>query len=130
MLSNEGYSVETAENGKKAIKACEKYPFDVALIDIELPDVKGTELLTKLKEIQPKIVEIIITGHPSMENAIKAVNQKADGYVLKPFEAPVLLETIKRLFAEKENEYFKMLKEVTNGKEKTPPTKFQNPDRW
>jgi DNA-binding NtrC family response regulator len=130
MLSNEGYSVEIAENGKKAIKACEKYPFDVALIDIELPDVKGTELLTKLKEIQPKIVEIIITGHPSMENAIKAVNQKADGYVLKPFEAPVLLETIKRLFAEKENEYFKMLKEVTNGKEKTPPTKFQNPDRW
>jgi len=46
VLNDEGYSVEAVENGKKAIKACEKSPFDVALIDIELPDMKGTELLS------------------------------------------------------------------------------------
>ena len=49
ILENESYLVETAENGKKAIRICEKASFDVALIDIELPDIKGTELLHILK---------------------------------------------------------------------------------
>jgi DNA-binding NtrC family response regulator len=85
ILENEHYLVQTAENGKKAIRLCEKTPFDVALIDIELPDIKGTELLHILNEKQPKMVRIIITGHPSIENAAKSVNEKADGYIMKPF---------------------------------------------
>ncbi len=76
VLNNEGYSVEVVENGKEAIKTCEKYPYDVALIDIELPDIKGTELLNRLKQVQPKMIKIIITGHPSLESAMKAVNEK------------------------------------------------------
>ena len=54
ILESEGYLVETVENGKKAMKMCEKTPFDVALIDVELPDIKGTELLHLLNEKQPK----------------------------------------------------------------------------
>jgi CheY-like chemotaxis protein len=45
ILEGEGYSVEAAENGKKVIHICDLFPFDVALIDIDLPDIKGTELL-------------------------------------------------------------------------------------
>jgi len=67
ILEDVGYLVQTAENGKKAISMCEQTPFDVALIDIELPYIKGTELLHILKEKQPKMVRIIITGHPSVE---------------------------------------------------------------
>ena len=130
ILENEGYSVETAENGKHAIGACKKLHFDAALIDIELPDVKGTVLLSTLKEIQPKMVKIIITGHPSIENAVKAVNEKADGYILKPFNPVELLETIKRLLSEKEKEYFAMLKELEQGKENAPLFKFQRPEEW
>ena len=59
ILEDENYMVETAENGKKAIHMCEKTPYDVALIDIELPDIKGTELLRILSEKQPKMVKII-----------------------------------------------------------------------
>jgi DNA-binding NtrC family response regulator len=130
ILEEEGYSVETAEDGKQALKICRKMPFDAALIDVELPDVKGTALLSALKEIQPKMVKIIITGHPSIENAMKAVNEKADGYVLKPFNPTELLVTIKRLLVEKQKEYFTVLKEVEQGKKSAPQSKFQNPDKW
>jgi DNA-binding NtrC family response regulator len=130
ILDGEDYSVEAAENGKKAINICEKLPFDVALIDIDLPDIKGTELLHRLKEIQPKMVKIIITGHPSIENAAKSVNEKADGYVLKPFNVVELLKMIKRLVAEKKNEYFQMFTEVERAKENTPIFKYQHPNKW
>lgn len=130
VLNDEGYSVEAVENGKKAIKACEKSPFDVALIDIELPDMKGTELLNRLKKRQPKMIRIIITGHPSIENAMKAVNERADGYLLKPFEVTDLLKMIARLLTEKTNEYLRISTEVTREKESTPPVKYQRPDKW
>jgi DNA-binding NtrC family response regulator len=129
-LIDEGYSVESAANGKDALKACEKLPFDVALIDVELPDVKGTELLTKLRSIQPKMVDIIITGHPSIENAMKAVNEKADGYILKPFEISSLLEMMKKLVNEKTKAYFAMFSEIERAKGKTPHFKYNHPDKW
>jgi DNA-binding NtrC family response regulator len=120
ILESEGYLVETAENGKNALHICEKSPFDVALIDVELPDIKGTELLHRLKEKQPKMVRIIITGHPSIENAAKSVNEKADGYIMKPFDVPELLRIIKKLFEEKRNAYLKMFAEVEQAKKTTP----------
>jgi DNA-binding NtrC family response regulator len=92
--------------------------------------MKGTELLHRLKEIQPKMVKIIITGHPSVENAVKSVNEKADGYVLKPFNIPVLLETIKKTIAEKTNAYFQMFTEVERAKQSTTLFKYQHPDKW
>jgi DNA-binding NtrC family response regulator len=130
ILENASYIVETASNGKEAIKACKKFPVDVALIDVELPDMKGTKLLGALKELQPKMVRIIITGYPSIENAVTAVNEKADGYILKPFNPADLLEKIKKLIADKKNEYLTMLKEVEQAKQSTPQFKYQNPDRW
>jgi DNA-binding NtrC family response regulator len=130
VLSDEGYSVEVVANGKEAIKICQKSSFEVALIDIELPDIKGTELLKRLKELQPKMVKIIITGHPTLDTAMKAVNERADGYVLKPFEVTELLVKIRRLLDEKTNEYFRMMDETSRGKESTPVVKYQSPSNW
>lgn len=130
VLNDEGYLVESVENGKKAVKICEKSPFEVALIDIELPDMKGTELLNRLRQMQPKMIRIIITGHPSIESAMRAVNERADGYVLKPFEVTELLEMISRLLTEKTNEYLRISAEVTHAKENTPVIKYQRPDQW
>jgi len=96
ILSEEGYSVETVENGKQAIRVSEKKRFDLALIDIKLPDMAGTELLHRLKVKQPHIVMIIITGFPTLENAMGAVNEGADGYILKPFEIRKLLQTVRK----------------------------------
>ena len=104
VLNDEGYSVESAENGKQAMKMCEKTPFDVALIDIQLPDIKGTELLSRLKRIQPKMIRIIITGHSTLETAMKSVNERADGYIQKPFEVTELLEKLSRLLTDRTDE--------------------------
>jgi DNA-binding NtrC family response regulator len=106
ILEKEGYLVETEENGQEAIKASNKRFFNVALIDIRLPDMEGTRLLERLKEHEPKMVKIIITGYASLQNAIEAVNKGADGYVLKPFDATELLAMIEK-HLEKQKESMK-----------------------
>jgi two-component system response regulator AtoC len=96
ILEENGYTVDTAENGKEAIKKSNKSFYNVALIDIRLPDMEGTKLLTAMKETTPKMVKIIITGYPALQNAIETVNKGADAYVLKPPNMKELLNTIKK----------------------------------
>jgi DNA-binding NtrC family response regulator len=76
------------------------------------------------------MVKIIITGHPTLDTAMKAVNERADGYVLKPFEVTELLVKIRRLLDEKMNEYVRMLGETSRGKESTPVVKYRSPNNW
>jgi DNA-binding NtrC family response regulator len=130
ILEDEGYSVEAVDNGRQALRTCERLPFDVALVDINLPDVKGTELLHELKRMQPRMVKIIITGEPSVENAVKALYEKADGFVSKPFDSQELLETIRKLVAEKKDEYLQLLTEAENAKKNNPILGYKTPDRW
>jgi len=111
ILSDEGYIVETVENGRQAIKVCEKEYFDLALIDIELPDMKGTELLIELKNKWPKMIRIIITGSPTLDNAIKALNRGASGYVLKPFNVEELLRMVRKHLDERAAESFRVFAE-------------------
>ena len=97
ILENEGYNVDTAENGKEAIKKSNTDLFSVALIDFRLPDMNGTELLTALKETTPKMTKIMITGFPTLQNAIECVNKHADAYFVKPVNYETLLNTIRNL---------------------------------
>lgn len=84
VLQEKGYLVDTAENGQAAITKSEMAFYKLALVDIRLPDMDGVELLTGMKQTTPKMVKIIITGYPSLENAVEAVNRGADGYIVKP----------------------------------------------
>jgi len=95
ILEEKGYAVDTAENGKEAIEKSNAQFYNLALIDIRLPDMEGTKLLTAMKETTPKMVKIIITGYPSLQNAVEAVNKGADAYILKPFNMDSVLNTIK-----------------------------------
>jgi DNA-binding NtrC family response regulator len=95
ILEEKGYDVDTAENGKEALKKSEAKFYNLALIDIRLPDMEGTKLLTAMKEATPKMVKIIVTGYPSLQNAIEAINKGADAYVLKPFNMDSVLDIIK-----------------------------------
>jgi DNA-binding NtrC family response regulator len=96
ILEQDGYDVDTAENGAQAIQKSNSKVFDLALVDMRLPDMMGTELLSRMKERTPKMAKIMVTGYPSMQNAISAVNQGADGYVLKPVDAEILLDSIRK----------------------------------
>ena len=78
VLEEKGYLADTAENGRTAIRKSDKEVYNLALIDIRLPDMDGVQLLTALKETTPKMIKIIITGYPSLQNAVEAVNKGAD----------------------------------------------------
>jgi DNA-binding NtrC family response regulator len=95
VLEEKGCLVDTAENGQEAIAKSKTRFYNLALIDIRLPDMDGVKLLTSMSDTTPKMVKIIITGYPSLENAIEAVNKGADGYIVKPFAMEQLLDTVK-----------------------------------
>ena len=97
ILEDEGYNVDTAENGKEAIEKSNASTYRVALIDFRLPDMNGTELLNALRETIPKTAKIIVTGYPTLENAIDSVNKHADAYFTKPVDYEKLLNTIRHL---------------------------------
>lgn len=95
ILQGEGYQTTTATTAKEAIKKSETGFYNVALLDIKLPDMLGTQLLARLQEIAPKTVKIMITGYPSLQNAVEALNFGAESYVMKPLDPSELLKTIK-----------------------------------
>lgn len=104
ILQDEGYTVDSVGTAKKGIEATKRKFYNMALIDIRLPDMEGTELLTQLKETTPRMRKIIITGYPTLQNAIDAVNRRADAYVMKPFDVKKVLETIKDQLKKQEDE--------------------------
>ena len=104
ILELEGYIVDTADRGEEAVKKSETNIYNLALIDIRLPDMDGTKLLSMLKERTPKMAKIILTGYPSMESAIEAVNKGADGYLVKPIDMDTLLSKVKEQLRRQEEE--------------------------
>jgi DNA-binding NtrC family response regulator len=94
ILETEEYEVEAVECGKEAIAKANASFYNLALIDIGLPDMEGTRLLSELRSTTPKMVKIIITGNPSTENAIAAVNRGADAFIVKPFNATHVLKLV------------------------------------
>jgi len=103
-LEQEGYVVDVAENGQEAIAKSFANFYNLAIVDWKLPDFEGTELLGKLKKTTPRMIKIMLTGYPSMDNAINAVNKRADAFHLKPLAMPKLLATIEALLKMQEEE--------------------------
>ena len=104
ILEDEGYTVDLAATGQEAIQKTEENTYDVALLDIRLPDMEGVELLKLIKDNVPKTRKIMLTGYPSMQNAIAALNKDADAYLVKPVDVEKLLNTIKNQLELQENE--------------------------
>lgn len=93
-LEEEGYFVDMAETGEEALRRMEGKHYDIALIDIKLGDMDGTDLLERVRGKYPRMRKIIVTGFPTLNNAIRALNEGADAYILKPVKIDRLLEII------------------------------------
>ena len=104
ILEDEGYIVDLASTGKEAIGKTEKTVYNLALLDIRLPDMEGVELLKLMKDTVPRTRKIMVTGYPSVQNAIAAVNKQADAYLVKPVDIEKLLETVKKQLELQEEE--------------------------
>lgn len=104
ILEDEGYTVESVGTAKEAIEKSKRKFYNLALIDIRLPDMKGIELLTKFKETTPRMRKVIVTGYPTLQNAVDAVNKGADAYIIKPFDVKKVLKTIQEQLGKQQNE--------------------------
>ena len=104
VLEAEGYIVATAETAGEAIVKSKNSYYDLALLDIRLPDMEGTELLTRMDLGVPRMRVVMITGYPSLENTIESLNQGADGYLIKPIDPTKLLKIIEEKLKEQEAE--------------------------
>ncbi|HSG27394.1 MAG TPA: sigma-54 dependent transcriptional regulator [Candidatus Krumholzibacterium sp.] len=83
MLKKEGYSVKTANNGKKAISEVNNSNFDVVITDIRMEGMDGIEVLSAVKEVDPTLPVIIMTAYASQKTAIEALNKGAFHYLIK-----------------------------------------------
>jgi DNA-binding response OmpR family regulator len=102
ILQKNGYEIDTAETGKEAIEKADKKCYDLALVDIRLPDMDGTDLLAKIKQQLQNTIKIMITGFPSIESGVKALDGGADAYLVKPVKPEELLMLIEEKLKNKE----------------------------
>ena len=86
VLSADDYKVSTAANGKDAIDILERSKFDILLLDLKMPDCKGTELLPKIKKLDPDNIVIMMTAYGTIKTAVEAVKLGAYDFITKPFE--------------------------------------------
>ena len=111
VLRKEGYEVTEAENGKIAYSKMLESSYDLVITDLEMPEMKGTELLEKIKELSVQTSTIVITAYGSLETAISALRSGVSDYILKPVEFDELLIKVNRLFDTKklldENQFLK-----------------------
>jgi two-component system response regulator AtoC len=90
ILTEENYQVTTVSTGGEALNLLTEADFAVALLDLNLPDIHGIEVLQKAHEIDPNLLVIIVTGYASVESAVEALKLGAYDYIKKPFKADVI----------------------------------------
>lgn len=96
IFGREGYETETAGTGREAIEKAQRRFFNLALLDIKLPDMEGLELLVPLKHLHPDMIVIMVTAYASTKTAIRAMNEGASAYITKPLDMDEVLATVKQ----------------------------------
>jgi NtrC-family two-component system response regulator AlgB len=85
MLQDDGHDVLSAKSGEEALARLDRQSVDIALVDLQLPGMSGTELLRHLRDVHRDIHAVIITAHGSIETAVEAMKEGAFDYLTKPF---------------------------------------------
>jgi PAS domain S-box-containing protein len=94
ILNENGHDVETVKSGREAVEKAQEGLFNLALLDMGLPEMEGMKLLTSLLEIHPNMAVIILTDYTSLETAIRALNNGASAYITKPWDLDEVYLTI------------------------------------
>jgi len=103
VLRREGYIVKAVKDGPEAIKAIGEETFDLALVDLRMPQMDGIEVLENIKKRKPQISVIIYTVHGSVTTAVEAMRKGAADYLNKPFSPDELMIAIKKALQQKGN---------------------------
>jgi two-component system, NtrC family, response regulator len=94
LLEGRGYRVKLGFSGKDFSKLIQQYSFDLAFIDVKLPDTNGLDLLKQLKRTQPTCKAVVMTGYSTVKTAVDAIKYGASDYVEKPFDDIEQLEEL------------------------------------
>ncbi len=100
-LLGEGFTVKVTFSGEEAIEVAADDDFDVAVVDLNMPGMDGVETLKELRNVQPFLQGIVLTGHGAIDTAFESGRQGAFNYLLKPIEYHNLVETIKQAYKKK-----------------------------
>ncbi len=95
LLMNDGHQVVTVDSGEAALARIAHEEFDLALIDLKMPGISGTEVLAALSQKWPDTVVIMLTGYGSLESAVEALRHGAHDYLFKPCKAAEIRESIR-----------------------------------
>ena len=101
VLEKEGYTVSSADSGEAALEQCDRKSFDLVLLDLKMPGMGGIEALKRLKEMDPEVTILIMTGYPSIETAVRAIKLGAYDYITKPFTPDTLRIAVSRVLERK-----------------------------
>ncbi len=96
ILNSEGYQVEAVGNGRQAMQALQRHPFDLVLTDMMMPDISGMELVQYLRLHHPGTLAILFTGYANYQDAVEAVKLGAFDYLPKPVQPEILRHAIGR----------------------------------
>lgn len=91
----DGYSVDTAEDGKSALSKIQAHSFHIVLVDIKMPGMDGLELNRRIKSINEEIIVIVMTAFASVDSAVQALKDGAYDYVCKPFDPDAVTHIIR-----------------------------------
>ncbi|MGK2905207.1 MAG: sigma-54-dependent transcriptional regulator [Desulfuromonadales bacterium] len=95
ILTAEGYEVETASNGRAALERLEQKRFKLLVTDLKMPGMSGLEVLQTLRNCQPELPVILITGYAAIDNAVEAMKNGATDYISKPFANEEIVSKVK-----------------------------------
>lgn len=95
-LSLLGYIVDEADGGTAALALLQDSEYDLMVLDMRMPDMDGTEVMQQVRQFQPELLIIILTGHASLENAIAAIKSEAVDYLLKPVSTHEIAGAVQR----------------------------------
>ena len=95
-LSAEGYRAKAAADGREGLAMVRREAFDLAILDLRMPGMDGLDVLAELREIDPNVVVVVITGYATVESAVEAMRKGAYDFVPKPFTPEALVEIVRR----------------------------------
>lgn len=93
-LELRGYTVRTEENGETALSLFPSPCFDLVILDLMMPGMKGLTVLARIREIQPDLPVILLTGHGSAEEGMEGIRLGAFDYLMKPLRIEALIDKI------------------------------------
>ena len=122
MGQDESVLLETAPDGKEALKKLKTFPADIVITDVKMPNMDGLTLLEEIRIRYPDIFVVILTAYGSIEDAVKAMKAEAYDYILKPFDFDVIRMMIEKITGQKRI----LDKSIFLGKEHRKGYRFEN----